>query len=78
MALRTHEFVDCQEGRYRALTMPDEEACSRWEDLHNRVTTQTVQAFVTTFLNRCVRSNTEIPAQLEKELSSLMPRFDMR
>ncbi|KAF8809892.1 alpha,alpha-trehalose-phosphate synthase [Phlegmacium glaucopus] len=95
MALRTHEYVECQEGRYRplvlseftgsysysgfrsciainpwdtrgtadaiyqALTMSDEEARSRWEDLHNHVITQTAQAFVTTFLNRCVRAHTE-------------------
>lgn len=39
--------------------MPMEEARSRWEDLHNHVTTQTAQAFVTMFLNRVVRSNVE-------------------
>ncbi|THH21691.1 hypothetical protein EUX98_g8296 [Antrodiella citrinella] len=93
MALRTHEFVECQEGRhrplilseftgsysysgfrsciainpwdkrttanaiYQALTMPDDEALSRWEDLHNHVVTQSAQAFVTTFLLRCLRAN---------------------
>ncbi|KDR78129.1 hypothetical protein GALMADRAFT_94660 [Galerina marginata CBS 339.88] len=107
MALRTHEFVECQEGRYRplilseftgsysysgfrsciainpwdtrgtanaiqqALTMSDDEARSRWEDLHNHVTTQTAQAFVTTFLNRCVRANTEHTASLEDPTSGL-------
>ncbi|KAJ3496620.1 hypothetical protein NLJ89_g10458 [Agrocybe chaxingu] len=101
MALRTHEYVECQDGRYRplilseftgsysysgfrsciavnpwdrrgtanaiqqALTMSDEEARSRWEDLHNHVTAQTAQTFVTTFLNRCVRANTEHTASLE-------------
>lgn len=105
MALRTHEFVECQEGRYRplilsefagsysysgfrscivinpwdtrgtanaihqALTMPNDEARSRWEDLHNHVTTQTAQAFVTTFLNRCVRSNAEHTASLMDDSS---------
>lgn len=43
----------------QALTMSDEEALSRWEDLHNHVITQTAQAFVTSFLNRCVRAHTE-------------------
>ncbi|TCD64575.1 hypothetical protein EIP91_003902 [Steccherinum ochraceum] len=93
MALRTHEFVECQELRhrplilseftgsysysgfrsciainpwdkrttanaiYQALTMPDDEALSRWEDLHNHVVTQSAQAFVTTFLLRCLRAN---------------------
>ncbi|KAH8101288.1 glycosyltransferase family 20-domain-containing protein [Cristinia sonorae] len=93
MALRTHEFVECQEGRHRplilseftgsysysgfrsciainpwdkrstanaifqALTMSDDEALSRWEDLHNHVVTQSAQAFVTTFLLRCLRAN---------------------
>ncbi|KAF8200267.1 alpha,alpha-trehalose-phosphate synthase [Pholiota molesta] len=101
MALRTHEYVECQEGSFRplilseftgsysysgfrsciainpwdtrgtanaihqALTMEDEEARSRWEDLHNHVTTQTAQAFVTSFLNRCVRANTEHTASLD-------------
>ncbi|KAF8656163.1 hypothetical protein AX16_002732 [Volvariella volvacea WC 439] len=95
MALRTHEFVECQEGNYRplilsefagsysysgfrscisvnpwdakstanainqALTMGDDEARARWEDLHNHVITQTAQNFVTSFLTRCVRSNIE-------------------
>ncbi|KAI0056939.1 alpha-trehalose-phosphate synthase [Artomyces pyxidatus] len=95
MALRTHEFVECQDGRhrplilseftgsysysgfrsciavnpwdtrntakaiYQALTMDDEEAFSRWEDLHNHVVTQTAQAFVTSFLTRCLRTNIE-------------------
>ena len=45
--------------------MSDEEAQSRWEDLHNHVTTQTAQAFVTTFLNRTIRSNTEHTASLD-------------
>ncbi|KAI0315017.1 alpha-trehalose-phosphate synthase [Amylostereum chailletii] len=95
MALRTHEFVECQEERHRplilseftgtysysgfrsciavnpwdtrntakainqALTMDDEEAFSRWEDLHNHVVTQTAQAFATSFLMRCIRTNIE-------------------
>ncbi|KAA1466828.1 alpha-trehalose-phosphate synthase [Dentipellis sp. KUC8613] len=95
MALRTHEFVECQEERhrplilseftgsysysgfrsciavnpwdtrntakaiYQALTMDDGEAFSRWEDLHNHVVTQTAQAFVTSFLTRCLRTNIE-------------------
>ncbi|TFY74670.1 hypothetical protein EWM64_g9341, partial [Hericium alpestre] len=95
MALRTHEFVECQEERhrplilseftgsysysgfrsciainpwdtrntakaiYQALTMDDAEALSRWEDLHNHVVTQTAQAFVTSFLTRCLRTNIE-------------------
>ncbi|EDR09311.1 alpha,alpha-trehalose-phosphate synthase [Laccaria bicolor S238N-H82] len=116
MALRTHEYVECQEGKYRplilseftgsysysgfrsciainpwdtrgtagaihqALTMSDEEALSRWEDLHNHVTTQTAQAFVTTFLNRCVRAHTEhaqddISSVPILDVSRLLPRY---
>ncbi|OSX56690.1 glycosyltransferase family 20 protein [Postia placenta MAD-698-R-SB12] len=95
MALRTHEFVECQEERHRplvlseftgsysysgfrscipinpwdkrmtakaihqALTMSDQEALSRWEDLHSHVVTQSAQAFVTSFLVRCLRANLE-------------------
>ncbi|KZT21795.1 glycosyltransferase family 20 protein [Neolentinus lepideus HHB14362 ss-1] len=95
MALRTHEFVECQEetkrplilseftGSYsysgfrsciainpwdsrgtadainKALTMPDEEAASRWDDLHHHVVAQNSQAFVTSFLTRCLRTNIE-------------------
>ena len=39
--------------------MSDDEALSRWEDLHNHVITQTAQAFVTSFLSRCVRAHLE-------------------
>ena len=53
--------------------MPDDEAQSRWEDLHNHVTTQTAQAFVTTFLNRCVRANTEHTASLDDPTSLTGP-----
>ncbi|KAG8215355.1 glycosyltransferase family 20 protein [Butyriboletus roseoflavus] len=110
MALRTHEFVECQEGRhrplilseftgsysysgfrsciavnpydtrgtanaiYQALTMSDDEALSRWEDLHNHVVTQTAQAFVTSFLTRCLRAHTEHTAQTDL---SLVPVVDM-
>lgn len=95
MALRSHEFVECQEGRHRplilseftgtysysgfrscipinpwdtrntakaihqALSMDDEEARTRWEDLHAHVVTQTAQAFATSFLTRCVRTHAE-------------------
>ncbi|TFK50600.1 alpha-trehalose-phosphate synthase [Heliocybe sulcata] len=95
MALRTHEFVECQEERrrplilseftgsysysgfrsciainpwdsrgtadaiHKALTMPDEEAASRWDDLHHHVVSQNSQAFVTSFLTRCLRTNIE-------------------
>jgi len=95
MALRAHEYVECQEGRSRplilseftgsysfsgfrscipvnpwdsrmtgeaihqALTMSETEALSRWKDLHSHVNTQTAQAFVTSFLNRCVRVHLE-------------------
>ncbi|CCM06307.1 uncharacterized protein FIBRA_08558 [Fibroporia radiculosa] len=95
MALRTHEFVECQEERHRplilseftgsysysgfrscipinpwdkrmtadamhqALTMSDDEALSRWEDLHSHVVTQSAQAFVTSFLVRCLRASIE-------------------
>ncbi|KAG6377935.1 glycosyltransferase family 20 protein [Boletus reticuloceps] len=117
MALRTHEFVECQEGRhrplilseftgsysysgfrsciavnpydtrgtanaiYQALTMSDEEAHSRWEDLHNHVVTQTAQAFVMSFLTRCLRANTEHTAQTDLamvpviDMGRLLPRY---
>jgi len=55
----------------QALTMSDEEARSRWEDLHNHVTTQTAQAFVTTFLNRCVRSNAEHSYSMDGDSASM-------
>ncbi|KAH9964851.1 alpha-trehalose-phosphate synthase [Russula dissimulans] len=115
MALRTHEFVVCQEERhrplvlseftgsysysgfrsciavnpwdtrntakaiYQALTMDDEEAFSRWDDLHNHVVTQTAQAFVTSFLTRCLRTSIEhqqgdvLVASLD--LALLLPRY---
>jgi hypothetical protein len=44
---------------HQALTMSDEEARSRWEDLYNHVITQSAQAFVTSFLTRCLRANEE-------------------
>ncbi|KAJ6604163.1 alpha,alpha-trehalose-phosphate synthase [Mycena vulgaris] len=116
MALRTHEFVECQEGRHRplilseftgsysysgfrsciainpwdtrgtaaainqALTMSDDEALSRWEDLHNHVTTQTGQAFVTTFLSRCLRAHTEQHLQSHQaaptlDMHRVLPRY---
>lgn len=116
MALRTHEFVECQEGRHRplilseftgsysysgfrsciainpwdtrgtaaainqALTMSDDEALGRWEDLHNHVTTQTGQAFVTTFLSRCLRSHTEQHLQSHEaapmlDMHRVLPRY---
>ncbi|KAJ7225989.1 alpha,alpha-trehalose-phosphate synthase, partial [Mycena pura] len=116
MALRTHEFVECQEGRYRplimseftgsysysgfrsciainpwdtrgtatainqALTMGDEEAMSRWEELHSHVTTQTGQAFVTTFLSRCLRAHTEQHLQSQQaaptlDMHRVLPRY---
>ncbi|KAI6023019.1 glycosyltransferase family 20-domain-containing protein [Pisolithus microcarpus] len=111
MALRTHEYVGCQEERerafilseftgtysysgfrscfavnpydtrgtakviYQALTMSDEEAASRWQDLHNHVVTQTAQAFVTSFLTRCLRAHTE-HASLSID-PSLVPPLDL-
>ncbi|KAG8941040.1 hypothetical protein FRC04_004819 [Tulasnella sp. 424] len=95
MALRTHEFIECQEERKRplilseftgsysflgfrscfavnpydarqtadamaaALTISDEEAASRWNDLHKHVISQTAQAFVTSFLTRTLRAHAE-------------------
>ncbi|KAG1750509.1 glycosyltransferase family 20 protein [Suillus paluster] len=117
MALRTHEFVECQDGRHRplilseftgsysysgfrsciavnpydthgtakaihqALTMSDEEALSRWEDLHNHVVTQTAQTFVTSFLTRCLHANTEHTTQTDLtsvpylNTTLLLPRY---
>ncbi|KZT69420.1 glycosyltransferase family 20 protein [Daedalea quercina L-15889] len=116
MALRTHEFVECQEERHRplilseftgsysysgfrscipinpwdkrmtakaihqALTMSDEEATSRWEDLHNHVVTQSAQAFVTSFLVRCLRANIDhlqgdAAEVASLDVSLLLPRY---
>ncbi|OSD03743.1 glycosyltransferase family 20 protein [Trametes coccinea BRFM310] len=116
MALRAHEFVECQEKRHRplilseftgsysfsgfrscipinpwdkrgtakaihqALTMSDDEATSRWEDLHNHVVTQTAQAFVTSFLVRCLRSNLEhmqsdTNTVAELDINRVLPRY---
>ncbi|KAF9007082.1 glycosyltransferase family 20-domain-containing protein [Cyathus striatus] len=114
MALRTHEFVECQDRTHRplilseftgsysysgfrsciainpwdtrgtanaiqqALTMSDEEALSRWEDLHNHVTTQTAQAFVTSFLNRCVRAHGEhMHSHSDLTLAETIPTLDV-
>ncbi|KAI6030068.1 glycosyltransferase family 20-domain-containing protein [Pisolithus marmoratus] len=111
MALRTHEYVECQEERnralilseftgtysysgfrscfavnpydtrgtakaiYQALTMSDEKAASRWQDLHNHVVTQTAQAFTTSFLTRCLRAHNE-HASLSTD-PSLVPSLDL-
>ncbi|KAI0752115.1 glycosyltransferase family 20-domain-containing protein [Fomes fomentarius] len=117
MALRAHEFVECQEQRHRplilseftgsytfsgfrscipinpwdkrmaakaihqALTMSDEEATSRWEDLHNHVATQSAQAFVTSFLVRCLRSNIEHMQSADSadiaplDVARILPRY---
>ncbi|KAI6022070.1 glycosyltransferase family 20-domain-containing protein [Pisolithus marmoratus] len=111
MALRTHEYVECQEERnralilseftgtysysgfrscfavnpydtrgtakaiYQALTMSDEEAASRWQDLHNHVVTQIAQAFTTSFLTRCLRAHNE-HASLSTD-PSLVPSLDL-
>lgn len=44
--------------------MSDEEALSRWTDLHNHVVTQTAQAFVTGFLTKCLRCHLEHERQV--------------
>lgn len=54
--------------------MSDDEALSRWKDLHNHVVTQTAQAFVMSFLTRCLRANTEHTAQTDL---SMVPVVDM-
>ncbi|KAF5326221.1 hypothetical protein D9611_000735 [Ephemerocybe angulata] len=119
MALRTHEFIECQEGRHgalilseftgsysysgfrsciainpwdyrgtsaaikQALSMSPEEALSRWEDLHNHVTTQTAQSFITTFLNRTLRAHAAhlaaLPSQngLGDTAESVVPVFNL-
>ncbi|KAF8315938.1 hypothetical protein DL93DRAFT_2166528 [Clavulina sp. PMI_390] len=107
MALRTHEFVECQHERKRplilseftgsysysgfrscisinpwdyrktadaihyALTMSEDEADSRWHDLHSHVITQTAQSFVTTFLTRCVRVQKEHARQNPSKITNL-------
>ncbi|KAJ1307509.1 hypothetical protein OPQ81_001607 [Rhizoctonia solani] len=111
MALRTHEFVECQEGKkrpsplilseftgsysytgfrscvsvnpwdsrktaegiYTALTMEDEDCVARWKDLHKHVTTQTAQAFVTSFVTRCIRTHMEYQRRAFSEVPQLEP-----
>ena len=60
--------------------MSDEEATSRWEDLHSHVVTQSAQAFVTSFLVRCLRANIEHLQSDAAEVASLdvsllLPRY---
>lgn len=50
---------------YQALTMDDDEAQTRWRDLHSHVVTQTAQAFVTSFLTRCLRVHLEHQHQVD-------------
>lgn len=109
MALRTHEYVVCQEGRHRplilseftgsysysgfrsclpvnpwdtrmtaqairtALTMDHEEMRSRWHDLHAHVVTQTGQAFVSSFLTRCLRVHLEHERAAQDEAARAPP-----
>ncbi|KAF8717872.1 Trehalose-phosphatase, partial [Rhizoctonia solani] len=111
MALRTHEFVECQEGKkrpsplilseftgsysytgfrscvsvnpwdsrktaegiYTALTMGDEDCMTRWKDLHKHVTTQTAQAFVTSFVTRCIRTHMEYQRRALSEVPQIDP-----
>ncbi|KAK2462193.1 hypothetical protein APHAL10511_005781 [Amanita phalloides] len=108
MALRTHEYVICQEESYhplilseftgsysysgfrsciavnpwdrrdtanaiyQALTMGPEKMKKSWEELYSHVITQTAQAFVNTFLTRCIRAHTE---HMLHDLSGV-PKFD--
>ena len=60
--------------------MSADEAKSRWEDLHSHVITQSAQAFVTSFLVRCLRANiehmqndTQTVAALD--LARVLPRY---
>lgn len=60
--------------------MDDDEAAQRWEDLHNHVVTQSAQAFVTSFLVRCLRANIEHmesdpQSVAELDLSRITPRY---
>ncbi|KAG9014096.1 hypothetical protein FRB90_005579 [Tulasnella sp. 427] len=109
MALRTHEFIQCQEDRKRplilseftgsysfmgfrscfvinpydarhtadamaaALTISDEEAESRWNDLHKHIVAQTAQAFVTSFLSRTLRAHAEHTQRPFDTIPSLPP-----
>ncbi|KAG9043488.1 hypothetical protein FS837_009481 [Tulasnella sp. UAMH 9824] len=111
MALRTHEFIECQEERKRplilsevqftgsysfsgfrscfvinpydaiqtasamaaALTISDEEATTRWNDLHKHVISQTAQAFVTSFLTRTVRAHAEHTQKPVEKIAVLPP-----
>ncbi|KIO24184.1 glycosyltransferase family 20 protein [Tulasnella calospora MUT 4182] len=112
MALRTHEFIQCQEQRKRplilseftgsysftgfrscfvvnpydarqtadaiaaALAISDDEAASRWNDLHNHIISQTAQAFVTSFLNRTLRAHAEHTQRPFDTIPTLPPLTD--
>ncbi|KZV93676.1 hypothetical protein EXIGLDRAFT_673899 [Exidia glandulosa HHB12029] len=116
MALRAHEYVECQEGKagplvlseftgsysfsgfrscipcnpwdtiatseaiYQALTMPAEEALTRWKDLHAHVITQTAQSFVESFVSRCISVHAEHQLQPlasipQLKLGDLLPSY---
>ncbi|KAG8963789.1 hypothetical protein FRC03_002549 [Tulasnella sp. 419] len=113
MALRTHEFIECQEDRKRplilseftgsysfsgfrscfvinpydaagtanairaALSISDEEAASRWNDLHSHVINQTAQAFVTSFLTRTKQAHEEHTQRLHSSIPQLATSKDI-
>ncbi|KAI6011401.1 hypothetical protein PISMIDRAFT_414082 [Pisolithus microcarpus 441] len=59
----------------QALTMPDEEAASHWQDLHNHGVTQTAQTLVTSFLTWCLRAHIErVSLSIDP---SLIPSLDL-
>ncbi|KAG8893478.1 hypothetical protein FRC00_010484, partial [Tulasnella sp. 408] len=112
MALRTHEFIQCQEQRKRplilseftgsysfigfrscfvvnpydarqtadamaaALTISDDEAASRWNEMHKHVVSQTAQAFVTSFLTRTLRAHAEHTQRPFDTIPTLPPLTD--
>ncbi|KAG8918571.1 hypothetical protein FRC00_012317 [Tulasnella sp. 408] len=56
-----------------ALTISDEEATTRWNDLHKHVVSQTAQAFVTSFLARTVRAHAEHTQKPVEKIAVLPP-----
>ena len=79
IAINPWDYRGTSQAIEQALTMSAEEAQSRWEDLHNHVTTQTAQAFATSFLTRVVRTHLEhhpaSDATAGIDLARLRPRY---
>ncbi|KAF8718268.1 hypothetical protein AX14_011953 [Amanita brunnescens Koide BX004] len=72
IAVNPWDRRDTADAIFQAFTMTPEQMKTRWEELHGHVITQTAQAFVTSFLTRCIRAHTE---HMLHDLSEV-PKFD--